>query len=231
MNLALIPARKGSKRLPGKNKHPLLGKPLINYTIEAVIKSKKFEIIIVSSDDLEILEIASKYKNISLHHRTKELSSDSVSAFDVLNKLIEKNNTDYKILGLFLPTSPFRDKNDINRSYELIENNCDCVISTTKYKYPPQFALEITGENIAIPAWIDSPLLKGATQTNSPNLKNLFHPNGAIYMIKNSVFKITKSFFKAKITPYVMTNEKSLDIDTYYDFMIAEYLMKKNKLK
>jgi len=228
MNLALIPARKGSKRLPGKNKKYLFGKPLICYTIEAVMQSKIFNEIIVSSDDSEILEIASKYNKVYLHHRTKELSSDNISAFDVLNKILDKT-ADYNVLGLFLPTSPFRNKNDIIRSYELIENNCECVISTTIYKYPPQFALEITENNIAIPAWKDSPLKKGVTQTNNKNIKKLYHPNGAIYMIKHSVYNKTKSFFKANITPYVMINEKSIDIDTHIDFMIAEYLMRKEK--
>ena len=132
MKIALIPARKGSKRLINKNKKQLNGIPLIEYTFKFA-KSNKFDKVIVSSDDEEILKIASKYEFI-LHKRELNLSRDQSLIQDLLKNIIDDfslNKND--VLCLLQPTNPVRENDLFQRAINLYEKgDYDSIISLSK---------------------------------------------------------------------------------------------------
>ena len=135
--LAIIPARGGSKSIPGKNIYPILGKPLLAYTIESAKKSKLINRVIVSTDDPKIAEIAQKYGAEVPFTRPSKLAEDNTPDFPVfqhtLNWLEEKENYKPDIIVHLWATSPFRKDGDIDKAIEmLIENpDADCVRSIT----------------------------------------------------------------------------------------------------
>ena len=227
MNIALIPARAGSKRFPGKNLALLGGKPLVVWTIDAVLQSELFEKVVFSSDDPKALEIAGQYDRIELHKRPQELASDTATAHEVLRHVVRRQiaaGYSFCICGLFLPTCPFRTSDDIRRAWQLLDEDTDAVVSVQQYKIPPQFALLVDEKSRALPAWGDSPLLSGRTRTDQQ--KPLHHPNGGIYMGWSKVCLEKKSFFNGKIRVYVMPWWRSIDIDTELELKFAEFLLR-----
>lgn len=123
--LGLIPARGGSKGLPGKNIKPLLGKPLIAWTIKQVLASKYIDRVIVSTDDKEIAEISEKYGAEVPFMRPKEIAMDKARGIDVvlhsLNWLKENDKRkQYDLIMLLQPTSPLRKSEDINKAIEIL---------------------------------------------------------------------------------------------------------------
>ena len=216
---AFIPARAGSKRLPNKNRLILRGKPLIVYTIEAVIASGIFDEIFVSTDDDIISDITQNYKKISLHRRSHELAGDSATVTQVVLSFLSDRKNEFKVFGVFPPTSPFRKAHHIRESFQLLLEPVDSVISVSKYSFPPAFRMEIDdSKSITVPQ--SSPLLSGNTQVG--NQKLFVHPNGAIYWSWVNSFLNYKSFYRGKICGYLMNRKDSIDIDDKFDMTIAE---------
>ena len=120
-NLCVIPARRGSKRLKNKNKIDFFGKPMISYTIESAIKSKCFEKILVSTDDLEIRKIAESY-NVNTIKRKKGLAGDNISVSNVLIDIINNSKPKPEIITCLFPTAPMRNYNDIISVVHNVQN-------------------------------------------------------------------------------------------------------------
>jgi len=134
--LAIIPARGGSKRLPRKNILDLNGTPLIAYSIEAGLKSKYIDKVIVSSDDEEILKISKKYGALTLI-RPDELAGDMATTFDAIAHTIE-NTKEYDYIVLLQPTSPLRDEKHIDEAIELLEGKeANAVVSVCEMEHSP----------------------------------------------------------------------------------------------
>lgn len=221
--LAVILARGGSKRLPRKNVIPLCKKPLISWSIEAALKSKYIDKIVISSDDDEILNISNHFKKATSIKRPSELATDQSTSFDALKHVL-KIFKGYEYIILLQPTSPLRDENHINQAIELvIKKNAEAVVSVcqSRDKLIKSFTLD---KSLLISNYqkIDDDLNKNS------NIKNFYKLNGAIYICKVEQFLKEKSFLiKNKTFGYVMSEESSIDIDEKVDFELASLYMSK----
>lgn len=221
--IAIIPARSGSKGLPGKNIKNLLGKPLIAYTIEAALKSSYISDVIISTDDQEIYNIAIKYGAKKTFLRPKHLANDDSLAIDnyiyTVNKL--NNEFDYTITDFIIlqPTSPLRKTKDIDQAIALFKkNNADSVISYTKENHPISWHKYINEDGEFENIFPDN--LQNR-QANKPS----YYPNGAIYIFKFDLIK-SRKYYSDKSFAYIMDRRSSVDIDTIDDFNYAVYLMR-----
>lgn len=219
-SLALVPARKGSKRLPGKNTKLFLGRPLISWTLDVAIKSKFIDEVIVSSNCLETLDIAKQAGVTEVYFRSAFASSDQASMQDViaetLNQIGNSRVSSFSHLALLQPTSPLRNLNDIQESFELLSRDpdADCVISYAQR--PPNL-----GDNKRI-----SILENGYMDAYPFEMKELNPP--PVY-IRNGpaicISKLPKAQFQlihGRIRGYEMPFIRSIDIDSQEDFVIAE---------
>ena len=223
--LAIIPGRKGSKGVINKNIRKINGKPLISYSIEAALNSKYIKKIVVSSDSDEIIEIANSYDVESIE-RPQYLAQDDSTTIDVikhiLNVLDETDSYFPEILVLLQPTSPLRDSDDIDEAMKMFFecDSADSLISLSKFNHNPMWSFKIE-DNFLSPAF-DKEFLNKRRQ----ELPELFLPNGAIYIIKTRKFIEKNSFYLEKTKPFLMSEEKSLDIDTELDLKLVKCLIK-----
>jgi len=230
--LALIPARSGSKRVPKKNIKPLGGKPLIAYTIEAARKSKYITRIIVSTDSEEIASIAKKYGAEVPFLRPKEISQDSSTEMQffehALNWLYENEKYEPELIVLLYPTSPFRKPESIDKAIEKILKypEADSLRSVRLCREHPYKMWIIEGE-----------YLKPFVEKEDANIHTLaYHllpkvyiQNASIYITKLSTIRDKKSPIGDTVIPFIMDEIESLDINTPFDFQLAEIIIKENR--
>lgn len=220
--IAVIPARGGSKRLPGKNILPLHGIPLIVYSIEAAFRCSLVDRVVVSTDSDEIAKVAAD-AGAEVDMRSEKLSTDTATTIDVLKELLTRLDH-HGICITLQPTSPLRMSEDITKSLELYDKmNADAVISVCKAEHPPQWI-----NTIGVNGEMDDFLREENENKRSQDLGDYFRLNGAIYC--NSVRRLLNSnspIFKSNCYAYVMPSQRSVDIDTKEDFELAEYLIKK----
>lgn len=215
-NLCIIPARGGSKRLKDKNIYPLLGKPLITYTIESALKINLFDKIIVSTDSEKIKKIAERYK-VEVIKRPKKLSGDRAKTESVIFHVLKKLKEEFDYIFLLQPTSPLRDEKDIVNAFKKIEKEkADFLISVTDFEKPFTWAIVKRGK------YYDFYFQKNLR-------KKLYLPNGAIFIAKYKSLLKEKTLYGKKLTIYYMPKEKSVDIDTIYDLKYAEIILKGEK--
>ncbi len=221
--LSIIPARGGSKRLPRKNVLDLCGKPLITWTIEAGLSSKYLDEVVVSSDDSEILGIASNLKVRSIE-RPPQLASDTSSTFDAVKHTID-NIESYDYIVLLQPTSPLRNEVHIDKAIELlVSKDADAVISVCDMNHNPSWSNTLD-ESLSMKGFINKNFLNQRSQ----DMKKYYKLNGAIYICKTKKLLEEKSFFlKDNIFAFIMSSKSSVDIDKKEDFEFANlYLSKK----
>jgi len=223
--LAIIPARKGSKRLPRKNVRLLNGKPLIYYTIHESINSKYVNRIVVSTDDDEVVSLAESY-GVEVIRRPEHLARDDTPTIHVvlhvLDTLKEKENYIPYVVVLLQPTSPLRSSKNIDEAIELFLKRRDCLslVSVTEYDHPPFWAMKIEDGFV-------TPLFdKSYLNTRSQDLPKVYKPNGAIFISTPLILYEYETFYTDKTLAYVMPAEASVDIDTEFDFILAECIIK-----
>ena len=223
--LAIIPARGGSKRLSQKNILDLNGKPLIAYSIEAGLKSKYIDKVIVTSDDSTILAIAKEY-NSNFIDRPKELALDTSLTFDTILHTIENVET-FDYIVLLQATSPLRNSEHIDEAIEkLFNKEGDAIISVCEMEHSPLWS-NILPSNDSLKEFISNEI----TTKRSQDLKQYFRLNGAIYICNREKLLEEKSFFlKDKIFAYKMEQQYSIDIDEEIDFELAKLYMKKEEM-
>lgn len=225
--VCVIPARGGSKRLPRKNILPLAGKPLLGYAVESALQSGVFDEVIVSSDDDEILKIASDYGAIA-RKREPELSGDSATVFQVFERflLAPENAGKYDVIAGMLPTSPFRTAKHVKEAFELFSKQPKeaSLVSITAYDSPPQFGFEMKESNGHL-KMINPEAFNGPTQ--SQRWPKIYFNNGAIWIAHAETYLKNHTFYKDPMVGYVMTDEASFDIDYPFQFEIAEIIAKK----
>lgn len=225
MRLAIIPARAGSKRIKNKNLKPLHAKPLISYTIEAAINADLIDKIIISTDSPEILEFSKKYDILCLE-RKKELADDTTPMIDVILDVLDyfDTNSTEKIdmIILLQPTSPLRNSEDIDKAIELyLERDCESLLSICQMSESPYWAFTINQDNYLQPF-----LEHDQYNKRSQDLPSIFLINGAIYIASPEFLRINKSFRSTKMCPFPMPQNRSIDIDTNLDFLLAETILK-----
>jgi len=218
--LAIIPARGGSKRLPRKNILDLNGKPLISYSIEEALKSKYIDKVVVSSDDDEILEVSLKSGAVVLK-RPNFLATDRSSTFDAIEHAISKNKA-YDYIVLLQPTSPLRMVSHIDEAIEKLESkDADAIVSVCEVEHSPLWMNTIPDNGN-----MDLFIKEDIKNIRSQDLKTFFRLNGAIYICKKDrLLKEKTFFFKNNIFSYEMEWKYSVDIDTFYDFKLAEIIL------
>ena len=224
-NLGIIIARKNSKRLKNKNILQISKIKLIEFTIIAAIKSKKFHQIVVSSDEEKILNLKKKYKSVNFLNRPKFLTKEKVKAIEVVQNIINsKNYENFDNVALMLPSCPFRNSKDIQNAFNIFKKT-DTVISACKYSFPPELALVEKKDKYAGYFLKKSPYLDG--NTSSQFYEKCLRPNGGIYISNIKKLKKIKSFFKGKIKLYKMPIQRSIDIDNRIDFELAKLIYNK----
>ncbi len=222
--IAIIPARGGSKGLPGKHIIDLAGKPLIAWTIEASLQSKYITKTVVSSDDKEILKISERY-GVATVQRPVELASDTATSESVAKHTIDllsaKNET-FDVLVLLQPTSPLRTSNDIDNALGvMLDTHATAIISVfeTDNKILKSFKNGAKG------------YIEGISNNEYPfmrrqDLPETFMPNGAIYIINIDLFKKYGRLMTNRTSCYVMPVNRSIDIDTVEDVRVAAEVLK-----
>lgn len=221
--IGIITARGGSKGLPRKNVLPFCGKPLIAYSIEAARNSSAIDRIIVSTDDQEIAAVSREFGAEVPFMRPAELATDVASSRDVILHallFLEGQGVSVEEFCLLQPTSPLRTAADIDGTFEVFQREkADSVLSVTPYDHPVQWAVEIQADERLVPR--EKPL-SGRRQ----DLVEYYRPNGAVYMFRTDFLKKTETYFGTNSYGYCMPPERSVDIDTPLDFVIAETVFK-----
>lgn len=220
--LIIIPARGGSKGVPGKNIKLLNGKPLIQYTIEAALEVTDKENIIVSTDSHDIKNVVENLGIRINSLRPKELASDTSSTYDVLLhelNILEKIGRYYDRLVLLQPTSPFRTGKHILEAWRLYNDDLDMIVSVKETKANPYFVLREEDEN----GFLKPSKISHATRRQ--DVPKVWELNGAIYIINTKSLKEMPIVNFGKVKKYVMDELSSLDIDTALDWVVAENLL------
>ncbi len=227
--IAIIPARGGSKGLPGKNIKNLCGKPLIAYTIEAALKSKYIEKVIVTTDSEEIATIAKNYGADVPFMRPADLSSDTAKAVDVylhaVEYLMQQMKIDIDKFMVLLPTAPLRTEKHINGAYEKFKKQkAISLISVKEAETPVTWYMNKNEDDYIFNAGFGV----GNAVTNRQVNDTYYIPNGAIYILDYKLLKEKRTYYCDKTIGYIMSSEESVDIDTLVDFNYAEFIMKRN---
>lgn len=218
--LAIVPARGGSKRLPRKNLLDLAGKPLIAWSIEAGLRSKYIDKVLVTSDDDEILKVSTAYGSDTIK-RPAELASDTSTTFDAIKHAID-NAQMYDYIVLLQPTSPLRNEKHIDEAIELLmKKDAEAVISVSEMDHSPLWSNTLP-ENMNMNGFLRDEVLNKRSQ----DLEKYYRINGAIYICKTERLLEEKNFFlKNNIYAYSMNRESSVDIDEKIDFDFAKVIL------
>lgn len=226
--LAVIPARGGSKRLPGKNVLPLARKPLIVWTIEAARGARYLSRVIVSTDDPEIAQLARACGVEVPFVRPPELASDTASSLDVithaLQSLQEQSETPFDYVMTLQPTSPLRTSEDIDSAIELLrDRQADAVVSVCRTDHPPEWCNALP-EDLSMANFYRH----GVRSKRSQDLLISYRLNGAIYLYDcGRLLRTGTDNMDDSCYAYVMPRLRSVDIDDAIDFEVAEVYMKR----
>jgi len=221
-DLVLIPARGGSKGIPGKNIKILNDKPLIYYTLDAACAVASPENICVSTDSDEIIRVVREYGLDVPFKRPDHMATDTSSSYEVILHAIdfyEQRGMHYDRVVLLQPTSPFRTGTHIREALSMFQPGLDMVVSVVIARANPYFTLfEENTEGLLIRS-------KLGNFTRRQDCPVVYEYNGAIYIMNVQSLKIEPNSNFAKIKKYVMKEEDSLDIDTNLDWIIAKTIL------
>jgi len=225
--LAIIPARGGSKGLPGKNIRELCGKPLIAWTIEKAKRSTYLDMILVTTDSPEIANIAKYYGADVPFLRPADLASDQASTYDVIRHALtfyretERQEFDYTVL--LEPTSPLREDEDIDRMLEALDNRADeydAIVSVGEVTEHPSIMKRLIGERM-------EPYCPELAQTTrrQDNVPAYF-PYGVAYIAKTASLLEENTFYTRRCMSFPIKRYQNYEIDDIYDFLCVESVMK-----
>ena len=220
MNICVIPARGGSKRIPRKNIKAFNGRPIIAYSIKAALESNCFDHVIVSTDDNEIAEAAKKYGAKVPFIRPAKLSNDYAGTIPVIKHTIEwlegHNNTIDNVCCLYA-TAPFIQSQTISKAFQqLLESKSDYCFSVTSFAFPIQRSIKITQDNKVNMFYPEN------FNVRSQDLEESYHDAGQFYWGKAQAFKDELPIFSEAASPYILPRYLVQDIDTTEDWIRAE---------
>jgi CMP-N,N'-diacetyllegionaminic acid synthase len=211
--LAVIPARGGSKGLPGKNIRPVDGRPLLAWTIEAAQRARTVDRVVLSSDDAAIMSVARSLGCDVPFRRPNDLATDVATSVDVVLHALDEL-PEFDTVLLLQPTSPLRLAADIDAAYERFETSgAETCVSVAPVEQHP-FWMYFVGENHALNPVLSTP----DVVTRRQELPPVFALNGAIYIADVAALRRSRSFITSHTVAYVMPLARSLDIDTAADF-------------
>lgn len=224
--IAIIPARGGSKRIPRKNIKDFLGKPIVAYSIEAALKSKLFDEVMVSTDDQEIVEVAKKYGASVPFLRSAKNSDDHSTTADVIEEVLLKyreQGKEYDYVCCIYPTAPFITSERLKESMKLLrKSGADSVLPVTCFSYPIQRSFKLDENGKLKMNWPEN------INSRSQDLIPAYHDCGQFYCLDVKKFLVQKKLFTDNTLPVIIPELEVQDIDNREDWKIAEL---KYKLK
>ncbi len=225
--LVIIPARGGSKGIPRKNIKLLNGKPLIYYTIDCARAICSDDDICVSTDDAEIISVVEKYSLKVPFVRPAELASDTAGTYEVLLHALdfyEKQGRYYDAVVLLQNTSPFRKAEQVKEALSLYNDNVDMVVSVKECAANPYYCVfEEDAKGFLHVCKGDGNIFR---RQDAPKV---YEYNGAIYIMNAETLKTTHMHKMKKRVKYVMDDLSSFDLDTMWDWQMAESIALQNK--
>lgn len=227
-NIAVIPARSGSKGLPDKNIIDLNGKPLMYYTIKAALDSGCFEEVMVSTDSEKYAGIACGFGANVPFYRSEEMSGDSASSWDTVREVLlnyEAIGKKFKYVALLQPTSPLRDADDIKNVFRFLhETGANNIVTVTETDHPVQWCFRLPGS-----CMMDEMAASPFNYMRRQELEKYYRENGAMYLVDAEKIKDKDyNFYADKCAGYIMSREKSVDIDQNIDLIIAKTIIEYN---
>lgn len=218
-SIVIITARGGSKRIPKKNIKDFCGKPIIAYSIEAALKSKLFDEVMVSTDSEEIADVARHYGAAVPFMRSEENSGDFATTADVLDEVLAQykmQGETFDIMVCIYPAAPFVTEEKLRSAVDmLLQTDADSVLPVVQYSYPPKRSIVIRG-GIASFEYPEYAL------TRSQDLEPIYHDCGQFYVFRVKSFEKYHALVMPKTIPYVLPEEQVQDIDNASDWKIAE---------
>lgn len=230
--IAIIPARAGSKRLPGKNLKLLGGKPLVAWSIEPALQSQCFSRVLVSTEDSYIAETAKKYGAEVPWLRPKHLATDEATAeqvvLDVLNCLHKENPKTPDAVMLLQPTSPFRSVNSIHRAIDLFKDSGgESVVSVSPATTHP-YLCKVLNEKGEMKSFVtDKPDI-----TRTQDMPPAYQLDGVIYLTSAETILKEKSFYSKNTQGLIIEDPyEGIDIDTHFDWLMAQTVLAQREAK
>jgi len=226
-NLAIIPARSGSKGLQDKNIKHMCDKPLLAYTIEAAIKSNLFDQIMVSTDSERYAEVARSCGAQVPFLRSDQMATDSAGSWDVVREVLEmyeQRGQTFDTVALLQPTSPLRTAEDLINSYKMLSDiNANFIVGVCEMDHSPLWSNELPEDN-SMKDFIKSDVANLPRQA----IPTFYRINGALYIIKvDHLKRKMQNLYDHNSYAYIMEKENSIDIDDALDFEIASIIMSK----
>ena len=228
--VAVITARGGSKGIPQKNLKTVLGKPLIAYSIEAALQTKTLTRTIVSTDDKTIAEVSAQYGAEVPFLRPEHLATDTATSIAVLQHavtyLAEQEGYKTDITVCLQPTSPLCSAEDIDQAINLcLQSGADSVVSLCQAKHHPFWMKKIVDGRVH--SFIEE---DEQHYTRRQDLPPVYQLNGALYVTRTKILLEQNLMLGEHTIPYIMPQERSIDIDTPADLRLAECILKKEVL-
>jgi len=221
--LAIIPARGGSKRIPRKNIRPFLGKPVIQYSIDAVNGTKLFDEIMVSTEDKEIAQVGQSCGANMLFYRSTKTADDYATIGDVVEEVIleyKNMGREFEYFCCIFATAPFVTANRLIQAFDLLKKSgADSVIPVTRFSYPIQRALKIEDEKLKM-FWPEN------YNKRSQDLIPAYHDCGQFFWMRVDSFLEQKVVFAKNTVPFEIPEADVQDIDTIDDWKMAEFKYK-----
>ena len=219
MNIAIIPARGGSKRIPKKNIKDFLGKPIIAYSIEVALKSRLFDEVMVSTDSEEIAFIATEYGASVPFMRSERSSDDNATTVDVLLEVLgdyNKQGKTFDKLCSIYPTAPFITSEKLCAAYDMLRSrNVDAVIPVVPFSYPPLRGLVIENSLLKM-KWPEN------LNVRSQDLETIYHDCGQFYFVRVEALLREKTLFCERTVQVINSELEVQDIDNEDDWKLAE---------
>lgn len=218
--IAIITARGGSKRIPRKNIKEFCGKPIIEYSIEAALKSNIFDEVMVSTDDSEIAQIAINAGAKVPFFRSEATSNDFSTTRDVLIEVLteyEKRGRTFDYMVCLYPTNPFITAQKLIEAFDILEREqCEEVIPVVRFSYPPQRAYVLDKSNNLKYKWEEY------KNTRSQDLEPFYHDAGQFYCYNVRQYLMDNGNIEGKVCPIILSEYEVQDIDNMDDWKMAE---------
>ena len=218
-SVAIITARGGSKRIPGKNKKEFLGKPILLYSIEAAVKSGVFDEVMISTDDNEIAELARKAGASIPFMRSEATANDYATTSEVLSEVFaqyEQQGKRFDWACCIYPTAPFVTAEKLqNAMHKLISEQADCVMPVVRFSFPPQRSLVMRDGSLVF-RWPEN------RSVRTQDLEPFYHDSGQFYCFSVASFLKTGQVIEGRVLPIEVPDTEVQDIDEPSDWLLAE---------
>ena len=218
-SVAIITARGGSRRIPRKNIKPFLGRPILEYSVEAALQAALFDEVMVSTDDREIAQAAERAGAVVPFFRSRDTADDFATTADVVEEVLasyEHMGRHFRTACCIYPTAPFVTAETLRTAMALLEQErADCVIPVVKFSFPPQRGVVVREGRLA-PKWPEN------MAKRSQDLEPLYHDCGQFYCLDVERFRQQKVIWMENAVPFIQDERYVQDIDTLQDWEIAE---------